>query len=315
MQGSIRNLIAAFLVSGFVPLYAQQAPAPPPPANPALPGVQNQPEIRNPAVRLQPNQQGRFQRMPQRQNFAPQVNRNNRDPREQLAIDAEQRRQEEQNQQQGQAGEGQINDSTLLFGGGSYGGGGGGAVTMEQAQGLAAAEVIRSAGEFNRNTAAAEVLHERARAQAVNNHYAEVDNYFEVRRLNRQERNAERGPMPTQEDVLRYSKSRVPERLSAMALDRHSGAINWPAALMAPEFDQHRARLEQIFQARSYYNSGLASPSYLEIKEEADRMLATLQERVRQMDPASYVQARKFIVGLGFEGRFAAGSEEVALRS
>jgi hypothetical protein len=264
---------------------------------------------------LQRNQQGFNARAANRQGFGQNVNENNRDPREQAFRQA----QGQQNQGQGNneqfpgADQGQQ-DAQLLFGGGGGGYyGGSGAVTIEQGRGLAAAEVIRSAGEFNRNTAAAEVLHEQAREQAIDNRYSAVKTYFDVRQLNRQERNDARGRMPTQEDLLRYSQDRLPERLPLASLDRDTGAIRWPAVLKAPEFDEHRARLEQVFQGRSYYNSGLASQSYLEIKEEAGRMLLTLQDRVREIEPVAYVHAKNFITSLGYEGRFLAGNERVAL--
>jgi hypothetical protein len=286
-------------------LTAQQ----PGPANPAIPNAPNRPEIQNPPVRLQPNQQGLHQRAAQRQNFPPFVNRNPRDPRE----EAEFERQQAQGQGQGQGQhQGLEGFDSGLYGSSYSSGGGGGVVTAEQGRGLAVAEVLRGAGDLSRETAKARVLHEKAREQAIDNNYQQVENYFEVRQLNRRERNAERGPTPTPEDVLRYSQSRLPERLSLRELDPHAGVIHWPAALMRPEFDEHRARLEQVFQGRSYYNSGIASESYLEIRDETARMMATLQDQVRYMDPTAYVEARRFISSLGYEGRFVAGSDRIA---
>jgi hypothetical protein len=289
------------------------------PANPAPAGANiQQLEPRNPAVQLQRNQQGFRQRAPQRQPFAPFTNRNNRDPREDAFLDEQQRRLALQNQgldENGQPlGNQQQGDPSLIgLDSGGYSSGGAGAVTAEQGRGQALSEVIRGMGAYNRDTAAAAVLQEHARDHAIDNWYDQVDTYFDARRLNRQERNAERGPVPTPDAVYRYSKMGLPQRLSLAALDRLTGAIHWPAALMAPAFAEHRARLEQSFQARSFYDSGIASPSYLEIKDESERMLATLQDRVRDMDPAAYMQARRFIIGLGYEGRFPATNEGIAL--
>jgi hypothetical protein len=206
-------------------------------------------------------------------------------------------------------------DSSGMMGGGGYAaGGGGGVVTAEQGLAMGLAEGMRGVGQMNKDTAHANLLQEQAREQALQNQYNYVDNYFAAREMNRQQRAFERGPTPTQEDILRYSQARAPERLSLAALDRQTGAIHWPAALRRPEFDEHRARLEQVFQARSAYNSGLGSESYLEIQDETARTLATLQNMIREMDPMAYVQAKKFVAGLGYEGRFVAGTDRVARR-
>jgi hypothetical protein len=264
----------------------------------ASPTILNQQGDR-PVVR---GQQGSNQRRP--------LNNSERNPRE--FADAERERDRLELRRQGRDAEGRLldppredgNDDTGFVGGGGISGGGYGGYTG----------IVREAGEYNYNTAAAEVLHETAREKAIMNNREIIENYFEVRQLNRQERIAERGRPVTQEDAIRYSQLGLPERLPLTALDRHTGVIHWPAALMRPEFDDHRARLEQIFEARSYSNSGMGSPSFVEIKQESERMLATLQQQVELMDPAVYVHARKFITGLGFEGRFLAGDENV-LRS
>lgn len=318
MRRSITKLSLALTLLGVTQLNAQQ-----PQPQQAAPNMQNVPigggrDIngiqQNAPVTLQPNQQGMaarqapLQGLPEPNPFDP--NHTRRFP-EQQAMG---------NGMQGGNGMNQQSSMTaqdqLLWGGGgaAYSSNMYGATTFEQARGMAAADMMRSAGSYNRDTAAAEVLDQQAKGMAVDNYADGVKTYFDIRQLNRRERNAERGPVPTQEDALRYSQSRLPARLPLTALDRNSGVINWPAALMAPEFDNHRARLEQIFQGRSYYNSGVASQSYLEIREETDRMLVTLQDRVAEMDPTAYIQAKKFVVGLGYEGRFLAG-ERVAMGS
>ena len=188
------------------------------------------------------------------------------------------------------------------------------AVTAEQGRLLGTAEVLRSAGEFNKHTAGANVLQEEARRRAIDNRYNAVQTYFEVRQLNERYRAVERGPQPVLEDMLRYTRAALPERLPATALNRDTGVIYWPALLRRPEFAEHRARLEQIFQGRGHSDSGVASVSYLEIQEEAARMLATLQNHVRKTDPTAYIHGKKFVTSLGFEGRFAAGDDRVAQR-
>jgi hypothetical protein len=198
------------------------------------------------------------------------------------------------------------------FGGGGYASGGGGFGTAAAAAGFAEAEVIRSQGEFNRNTAQAEVSHEQARELNIDNRYRSVSAYFDIREKNREMRNRERGLPATEEDLIRYNQSRIPDRLSAADLDRQIGEIHWPALLMRPEFDEHRARLSELFYDRGYYNSGLASSNYVEVKAEAERMLNTLQTLVYEVDPQAYLHAKKFVVGLSYEARFVASAGDLA---
>lgn len=199
------------------------------------------------------------------------------------------------------------------FGGsGGYASGSGGFGTASAATGFAEAEVIRSQGEFNRNTAQAEVSHEHARELNIDNRYRGVSNYFDIREKNREMRNRERGVPPTEEDLIRYNQSRIPDRLSAADLDRQIGEIHWPALLMRSEFDEHRARLGELFYNRGYYNSGLASSNYVQIKAESDRMLATLQSLVYEVDPQAYLHAKKFVVGLSYEARFVATAGDLS---
>ena len=279
-----------------------------PPLGPSQHAIQNQAASRAPAAQLQYQNAIRAGQL-RAMGGKPNVDVKNRNPLQQVVPDPN-------GQFVGdQSGNGFFDDGSGLLGGGSSyaSGGGGGVVTAAQGAAMGIADGIRSIGEANKNTAAGEVLHERARSQEITNDYQGVQTYFQVRQLNRQQRAFERGPMPTQDDLIRYSQSRLPERLSLAALDRHSGAIHWPAVLMRPEFDDNRAELDQIFQGRSIYNSGLGSESYVEIQDAANRMLATLQDLVRDIDPTVYVQARKFITGLGYEGRFVVGQEPVAM--
>src|SRR5688572_12940771 len=175
----ITKLVAGFLILGST-LDAQQ------PDNPSP--VPNQQEPRNLPVRLQPNQQGIQQRGAQRQNLPPFANRNDRDPREDAALDGQ--------QQHGGTEQGQQ-DQGSIGGGGSSSGSMSSVVTVEQAKGLAAAEVIRSKGQFSRNTATAGVLQQQARGEAIENRYMEVKNRFEVRQLARDKNNEARGRQST----------------------------------------------------------------------------------------------------------------------
>jgi hypothetical protein len=193
---------------------------------------------------------------------------------------------------------------------GGYSGNGYG--TLPTGQLFGTAELMRGIGEANRSTATAHVLNEKAKEQGIQNWYERVSTYFKAREANREFRRREQLPISSQEDRIRYSQARLPKRLSDSELNRDIGDIRWPAVLMAPEFAEHRERLEELFYNRSYYNSGLASGNYSEVKAETERMLATLQNFVEVTEPQAYLNARNFIQGLSYEARFVAGPEGLA---
>jgi hypothetical protein len=197
-----------------------------------------------------------------------------------------------------------------IGGGGGYSGMGYGTLPAGQLHGTA--DMIRGIGEANRNTATATLLNEKAEEQSIQNWYDNVTAYFKGREANREFRRREQLPISSQEDRVRYSQARLPRRLSDGELNRDIGDIRWPAVLMAPEFAEHRERLEELFYNRSYYDSGLASSSFVEIKAETERMLATLQNYVEVTEPQSYLHARNFIQGLSYEARFVAVPEGLA---
>jgi hypothetical protein len=305
MRWSLITLACLGLGSGLV---SAQQPFQNPPAGPNQHAIQRQGASRDPAA--QQRFQDALRARATRGQFAfPNTDVNNRNPLRQV-IPPDPR----DAAAGGLPTHDGLLDEGLLYDNSYSSGGGGGVVTAQHGALLGTAEVLRGAGQLSKDTASAAVLHEHAREKAIDNRYDAVNTYFEVRQLNRRYRAQERGPTPTLEDMLRYTRAGLPERLPITALDRDTGVVHWPAALMRPEFAEHRAHLEQIFQGRSYYNSGVASESYLEIREETDRMLATLQSLVHEMDPTAYMQARKFITSLGFEGQFVVGADRVAMK-
>jgi hypothetical protein len=240
---------------------------------------------------------------PNRQNQAPPQTNQPED-----LLQAQQGNQNQQSNQQNpdQSGLGLGGFSSTVIDSGGF-------VTTPYAAGVTAeGNKIRSMGEFNRNTAAAAIYMEKAREQSIDNRRRAVENYFAIREMNRELRSRERGRRPTQEDLYRYSQSRVPDRLTDAQFNRQVGDIRWPAVLMRPEFAGHRARLEEVFYNRTYYNSGVASPSYEAAKNEADRMMDTLEQLVYLVEPTAYLNAKKFITGLSYEARFVAAAEGLA---
>jgi len=162
------------------------------------------------------------------------------------------------------------------------------------------ADVVRSAGAYNLMTSEAMKNVEQARRQYIDNRVYSTEKYFEMRRINREARAAERGPRPTMEDLIRYSDARKPDRLSPSELDPLSGRITWPVVLKDDRFQEDRQQLEKIFAERAVV--GVLSMAQLtQIDSLTKHMLAVLKENINAYPPQLYTQAKSFLQSLAYE--------------
>ncbi len=166
------------------------------------------------------------------------------------------------------------------------------------ARGLGA--IVRSAGQYNLMTSEAMINAEKARSMDLDNKLKQTQTYFEMRRLNREYREAERGPRYTHEDYVRWAQEGMPKQLSFAELDPITGRIHWPVALQSDAYAAHRMALEQIFARRASNNGALSLDDYLQVRQTTEAMLAILQENVRMLPPREYTYAKNFLQSLAF---------------
>lgn len=166
------------------------------------------------------------------------------------------------------------------------------------------ADVIRAQGEYNLNTSAAAINFEEARSMNLDNQVKYVETYFEKRRINSSERAYERRPHATPEQIARWNEKARPERLAEMELEFAADAIQWPNVLLDDTFTNDRDLVEAAVAARTAENSGLGSNSYRTITNTVDIMQAKLKNQIREMSPAEYLAATKFLESMGYEARF-----------
>ena len=166
------------------------------------------------------------------------------------------------------------------------------------------ASVIRAMGDYNYWTSEALINREEARRMYTENRDEYVQQYFELRRLNREARAAERGPKPTPQDVARFAKDRAPNRLSAYEYEISWGELKWPSALADEQFDVEREVINDLMKQRSVYNSGAGTDNHRQIVELSNRMLETLRGQIDEVAPMEYVAARSFLKRLQYESRF-----------
>ncbi len=179
---------------------------------------------------------------------------------------------------------------------------GGGTVYGSYLRGRAA--VIRAQGEFNLNTSAAAINFEEARSLNLDNQVKYVETFFEKRRINSSERASERRPHATPEQIARWNEKARPERLPEMELAFAADDIRWPNILMEDTFANDRETIEAAIAEQTVENSGLGSESFRTITNTVEIMRAKLKNQIREMSPAEYLAATKFLESMGYEARF-----------
>jgi hypothetical protein len=162
------------------------------------------------------------------------------------------------------------------------------------------ADVVRSQGEANLSNSAAAINYGIARSNQIQNRSAWTSTYFQMREENRRARAAERRPRATMADLVRYAQAGKPKPLSPSELDLISGAVQWPMWLQIGDYAHGRAELEKVFASRA--SIGTISPAdYMKVREVTTAMLGQLKGQIRDVPPAQYTAAKRFIESLAYE--------------
>ena len=163
------------------------------------------------------------------------------------------------------------------------------------------ADVMRAAGEYNYNTSLAAINAEEARMRHIENRQRYAETYFEMKEINRQARAAARGPRPTAEDLARYARLQVPERLAAHEVDTDRGVIHWPRVFDDELFAAARTAIDEL--ARKDLTGYPTGENYSEAKALLGAMSEELQTRIDELPTRQYIEAKKFLIGLDLEFR------------
>jgi len=167
--------------------------------------------------------------------------------------------------------------------------------------------MITGLGQYNLATSAAAVNLSEARRSEIANDKLWTQTYFQMRDVNRQNREAEiKRQRGNPEDWARYAQAGKPKPLGSQDLDAVTGEIRWPILLGLPGFAAQRARLEKAFADRAYHGV-MGAEDYLVVRQLTDEMLAGLKDRVADLPPQQYVVARRFLESLAFEASQPAG--------
>ena len=169
------------------------------------------------------------------------------------------------------------------------------------------ADMTRSAGQANLLNSVAAGNYEDARSKELDNRLKTTETYFEMRRVNREARDAERRPPPSSEIAFRRAREVTPDQLTVTQLDRVTGKIQWPRALMDERYDRTRGQLDTLYALRSDANGNIGMDTYRKLLATCDRLKTELKKNIRDYLPNDYVKATKFIDSLAFEARYPSG--------
>jgi hypothetical protein len=159
------------------------------------------------------------------------------------------------------------------------------------------ASVISAQGDYNLATSAAAVNLTQAERNAIQNRQQAANTYWEMRNAWRAQRDAQRGPPPTMEQVARLAHYGVPKPLTPNEFDPVSGKLNWPSALQQDSFAESRADVDDLFEAWARYGN-LNYSQQTKVRETINAMFDELNAQIKQIPPQVYTECRRFLRSL-----------------
>ncbi len=187
---------------------------------------------------------------------------------------------------------------------GGYDGGYHASTAAESAQ-RGFADVVRSAGAANLMNSAAAKNVEEARSQNIDNRLKATKTYFEMKRYNKDYRDATAKPRPTSEQLFRLAKDATPKRLSPAELDPVTGQVNWPAVLKSDVFATYREPLDELFADRANASGKIDLQQYQEIRRNIQDLRAELKGQIKDLPPQVFSSANAFLKQLEHEVQLA----------
>ena len=175
----------------------------------------------------------------------------------------------------------------------------------------AKAEMITALANVRQTDAKTLQTLQQVRSLSLDNKVKTTKTFYEKRKLRSEYLAAENRKRLSKKDRDRYSKASLPKRPGDRQLHPDQDKIYWPHALQHERFIEYREQLDRLFAKRGM-GSGIGDGTYQQVQDVAGAMQADLRSMIRQMPPAEYLQARRFIDSLVFESRFAKRIEGVA---
>lgn len=131
------------------------------------------------------------------------------------------------------------------------------AQTAEGAALQGTSQVVSAAGQYNLATSAAAINAAAARHDELRDDVQGVETFWQMRAIGRAEREAERGPRLTAEELALVARAAAPRPLTVEQIDRVSGELRWPGPLLDPDFEEQRVALDECTARWAKYGARL----------------------------------------------------------
>lgn len=167
----------------------------------------------------------------------------------------------------------------------------------------AKAQWITAVATANSTNAKTLVTLQEVHSKALDNNLKAAKTFYDKRKQHEEysQAQADDKKRPTHEAIARYNRASLPKRPTEFQLCTLRGEINWPGALLDESFSNQRIMLSSLFAQRHSASLDSAEDISHEIQQHIKKMLEQLRSRVRDMSPAEYVAARKFLDSLAYE--------------
>lgn len=177
------------------------------------------------------------------------------------------------------------------------------AATAAESAARGVADIVRSAGAANLMNAQAAGYYEAARSQNIDNHLKYTQTYFEMKRYNKEYRDANRPARPTSEQLFRLAKDATPKPLAPDQLDPVTGKITWPEVLLVSDFQASREALETLYAERAQASGQITLDQYNAIRQSTREMQNLLKAKLNDLPPQVFTGANAFIKRLEYTAK------------
>lgn len=167
------------------------------------------------------------------------------------------------------------------------------------------ARIIRAESEAMLAGSQAALTMTDVQSRRMDNWRKWVETYYDVHRIARELRAAERGLPLTEADYVRMAQMGKPRRLTPSEVEMSTGELTWPRVLQADAFSPYRDILNQNFSDRAFYGV-LDLNSYMVAERTTQTMLDVLKEHIVEFAPVDYMGAKRFLESLAYEARLPA---------
>ncbi len=175
--------------------------------------------------------------------------------------------------------------------------------TRSESYAYGLSDVTRARSQANLTNAQALSTLSDVRSTEIQNNVDYTNMFFDRRRINQEYRESQRRPRATSEQLARFAADGMPTRSSGSQIDSITGEISWPFVLQAPEYDDYRKTLDELFKGRAETGSVLGRDDYLKVRAAADGLREALRRQVRELRPNEFTEGRQFIEMLRYESR------------